>query len=296
VIFADFFRQIFAGVGIQTFPRAQRFHVHQQKNLLDERNPRRQGLLLFMTKQRVDQLELKQRLLANEISWQDALAIITSSSTPPWKTKEWQVKRDALIANHCKQCGTTEPPLVLQHIWQPKPIAQLFQEMRSNHPAEWDNWKDKHPLTIDLSAIPSDTNACPKCFSPTIRLRKKAKDWKCVAQEAGVFCEHVFETPARVVSQATIKNLRIAAWRKSQEDFDTTHDIGRRVVIAAIDQHMRYLSMQDTITLCKRCAFVADQTKMVLCRICKANYHSVLHDRCSKCAGIQVETSINAFP
>jgi hypothetical protein len=29
VIFADFFRQIFAGVGIQTFPRAKGFHVHQ---------------------------------------------------------------------------------------------------------------------------------------------------------------------------------------------------------------------------------------------------------------------------
>ena len=29
VIFADRFRQIFAGVGSQTFPRAQSFHVHQ---------------------------------------------------------------------------------------------------------------------------------------------------------------------------------------------------------------------------------------------------------------------------
>ena len=37
VIFADCFRQIFTGGGIQTFPRAQGFHVHQpEQNLTVE--------------------------------------------------------------------------------------------------------------------------------------------------------------------------------------------------------------------------------------------------------------------
>jgi len=242
-----------------------------------------------MLEKYIDQSELKQKLLANEITWQDAQKLISSQKSPPWKTKEWKSKRDALIATHCAQCGTNEPPLVLQHTWQPKPFSLLFREIRGNYFDQWNVWKSEHPLEIDMSSIQADTNACPKCHSPTIRFRKTMKDWKCIAQESGVFCHHIFETPIRIVSEATRKNLSKVAWVKMLEEFDTVFGIGKQAVIMAIDQHARYISMQDTITLCKKCAFVADRTNMVLCEICKKNYHLTRYNRCAKCAGIHSE-------
>lgn len=248
-----------------------------------------------MAKQNIDQLELKEKLLADEINWRDALAAITSSRTPPWKTKAWKVKRDALIANQCHQCATTEPPMVLQHTWQPKPISQLFKDIRNNHIDEWNDWIVKHPIKIDLSGITPNVNACPKCFSPTIRYRKTLKIWKCVAQEAGQFCRHIFETPTLIVSKAIVKDFQKLAWRTRQDEFDTVHNVGKRAVIESIDQHTRYLSMQDTITLCKRCACVADRTNMVLCELCKQNYHATKYDRCSKCAKITTKPHDDLF-
>jgi len=241
-----------------------------------------------MATQTVDQGELKQKLLANQISWQDALALITSSNSPPWKTKEWKLKRDSLIATVCGQCGSSEAPLVLQHTWQPKPLVQLFRDIRADYSNEWNVWKEKYPISIDLSNIPLDANVCPKCFSQTIKFRKTLKNWKCLAQESGVFCHHIFETPICRVSKDVFKALEKEAWKKQLEAFDTAFGIGVKAVLAAIDQHTRYLSMKDTITLCKRCAFVADKTKLVLCNICKENYHKPHYSRCAKCAGFEV--------
>jgi len=224
-----------------------------------------------MATQTVDQGELKQKLLANQISWQDALALITSSNSPPWKTKEWKLKRDSLV--------------------------QLFRDIRADYSNEWNVWKEKYPISIDLSNIPLDANVCPKCFSQTIKFRKTLKNWKCLAQESGVFCHHIFETPICRVSKDVFKALEKEAWKKQLEAFDTAFGIGVKAVLAAIDQHTRYLSMKDTITLCKRCAFVADKTKLVLCNICKENYHKPHYSRCAKCAGFEVSNlTARRFP
>lgn len=247
-----------------------------------------------MGKSNFDQSKLKQKLLSGEIGWQEALAIITSFKSPPWKSKEWKAKRDALLANKCQQCGSMEK-LTLQHTRHPKSIQALFQELRGDFLNEWNEWKIKHPIQIDLTTISADTNACPKCSSPTIRFRKTMNDWKCIASVNGIFCHHIFETPIHIISETVRKDLWKKDWYKMQEEFDTAFGIGKQVVVMAIDQHGHYLTMQDTVTLCKRCAFVADRTKMVFCEICKQNYHVVRYDRCSKCAGIDSSISGGLF-
>lgn len=239
-----------------------------------------------MKQEPIDQVDLKRRLLADEMSWQEALQIITSLRSPPWQSKEWKTKRVLFLGERCEQCGTDDPPLVLQHLWHPTRTSQIFYDLRRKLLNEWYEWQRDHPIEPDFSNIPADTNVCPKCSSPTIRFRKTMKNWKCVAQVAGVVCGHDFDFPFRAVSNAKKKEIEKAARHRSMEQFDNAFGIGKAAVTIVIDQHIRYMSLEDTTTLCKRCAFVADKTEMVFCQRCRANYHLPAFAQCATCAGV----------
>lgn len=71
--------------------------------------------------------------------------------------------------------------------------------------------------------------------------------------------------------------------------FDESHGVTRDAFVKWLDDHIRYMSCEDTITLCRRCAFVSDKTNMILCVICRSNYHSPKFERCFRCAEIKNE-------
>ncbi len=232
----------------------------------------------------IEQRELLQRVISNDIRWNDALKIIQSARRP-WYTKEWKEQRKILLGLQCQNCGTTTPPLVLQHTWHPTPLYRLFYKARKKYKNEWLAWKQSHTVDMDTASLSPDADGCPKCGSTTIRYRKIAKTWICVSKPEGKPCGHVFDNPIQVISQRVIRKLERAARQTIQDDFDEQFGIGRNVTIMAIERQIRYLSLKDTKTLCKRCAFVEDRTRMVLCAICKENYHAKKYDRCSGCAG-----------
>lgn len=224
------------------------------------------------------------KLSADKIDWVEAREILTSLKKP-WTTKEWKEQRKLLLASACESCGTTTPPLVLQHTWHPTPLYKLFYAARKKYRGEWDTWKVSHPIEVDLSSLTADMDGCPRCGSTTIRYRKRVKTWMCVAKSAGVTCGNVFESPMRVISPITVRTLERRAAQDQQDAFDEAFGIGRKAVTRALEHQVRYLSLQDTKTLCKRCAFVEDRTRMILCIICKEKYHSKKYERCSSCAG-----------
>jgi hypothetical protein len=237
-------------------------------------------------KSTIDQSELLNRVLSDEIDWMDARDILVSLKKP-WHTKEWKEARKALLASQCKACETTVPPLVLQHTWHPTPLYKLFRAARRKYRDEWEAWKGSHRIEVDRSSLPVDTDACPRCGSTTIRFRKRAETWICVSKAGGVSCGNVFENPVRVISPLTIRNLERTASQNVQDAFDEAFGIGKKVITKALEHNIRYLSLKDTKTLCKRCAFVEDRTRMVLCDLCKKKYHSKKYDRCSACAGLE---------
>jgi hypothetical protein len=208
------------------------------------------------------------------------------SLNKPWHSKEWKEKRNLLLGSQCENCGTATPPLVLQHTWHPTPLYRLFYKAREKHKEHWVQWKQSHTIEIDKSSLIPDADGCPKCGSTTIRYRKRANTWICVSKPVGITCGNVFDKPVQVVSNHAVSKLEKVAGQKLQDDFDDEFGIGKKVVILAIEQHLRYVSLKDTKTLCKRCAFVEDKTNMVLCKICRKNYHAVKYDRCSVCAGV----------
>jgi hypothetical protein len=241
-----------------------------------------------------EQRDLLNKVLSNEIDWREALKIITTLDKS-WKSKEWKEKRKEKLASHCEKCNSTTPPLVLQHTWHPKPISELFFKAREDYLPQWMLWKQSHPISVDASSLIPDADGCPTCGSTTIRFRKRAKTWICASKSHGITCGNVFEAPVRVISNEAIKKLEKIAYKKTQEEFDDEYGIGKKVTAIAIEQHLRYTSLKDTKTLCKKCAFVEDKTDMVLCQVCKKNYHSKKYNRCSSCAGIDTTESREAY-
>lgn len=49
--------------------------------------------------------------------------------TSPWHTPEWRTMRDKLIKTSCEQCGKSEGPMVLQHMWHPPDIERIKKEV-----------------------------------------------------------------------------------------------------------------------------------------------------------------------
>ena len=233
--------------------------------------------------------DLLKKVITNEVNWKDVRKIIRSLKKP-WQTKEWKEKRKLLLASQCENCGTTTPPLVLQHTWHPTPLYKLFYKARKKYQNERLIWEQSHTVEIDTASLIPDTDGCPKCGSTTIRYRKRASTWICVSKpldiRLGITCGNVFDNPIRVVSHQTIRKLEKDASQTIQDNFDEEFGIGKKVIVLHIEHNLRYLSLKDTKTLCKRCAFVEDKTKLVLCNVCRENYHSKKYDRCSTCAGI----------
>lgn len=233
----------------------------------------------------MDAHEILSKLSAGAIQWQDALAAL-KALPPSWQTKQWKQRRLERLGPCCEACGTTKPPLVMQHTWHPSTIEWLFKNERRNYTEQWKEWRDARPIQVDTSHLIPDADGCPKCGSPTVRFRKRAGHWKCVAMREGVTCGYTFSTPIRVVSYAAVHVLELAARKVVQEAFDDHYGIGLRVANIALQQHLQYISLADTKTLCKRCAFVEDKTSLVLCEACKENYHSRYKPCCDACAGI----------
>ncbi len=59
--------------------------------------------------------------------------------------------------------------------------------------------------------------------------------------------------------------------------------LGEQIALIVLDEIISYLDMENTITLCKKCAFVEDKTNLVLCTICKKRYHKKGYKCCTEC-------------
>ena len=59
--------------------------------------------------------------------------------------------------------------------------------------------------------------------------------------------------------------------------------IYKEVLLLSLDDDIKYLSFEDTITACKKCAFNFDMNYMELCPICNKYYKGVSYPTCIQC-------------
>jgi ribosomal protein L37AE/L43A len=90
--------------------------------------------------------------------------------------------------------------------------------VRKEYEDELKKWNAEHPIEINLKNIKPNADGCPKCSSEVIRYRKTLGNWICRAVNNGVMCKHVFDTPKKVISYATLRELEKEAKLTRQPD------------------------------------------------------------------------------
>ena len=213
--------------------------------------------------------DIESRLQSGVIDADQALAELTAGPKP-WTTGWWKEKRLETIGPQCATCGTSDPPLVLQHTWHPMPFREAVRKVG---PPNWEWWKERHPIPKpDAPAAPPPIYrpVCPRCGSTRLYLAKKRNRWVC---QAGAFGAPHFRHPdfefaepkmelrpdkkaIRRIKQDTTLHYqqqsasRWQAWLQSPEGIENR----RLAVLLGIEESKRYLSFDDTKTLCRPCA------------------------------------------
>ncbi|NCB44349.1 MAG: hypothetical protein EOM59_17280 [Clostridia bacterium] len=225
--------------------------------------------------------KIKNQLIDDTIHWKDALELLTNRQKP-WTTKEWKEKRDLLIKNYCESCGSQDGPFVLQHTIQPPKFSDIFSRIKHEYfqrYSEGATFKYKRKITY------FDREACPFCSSVNLYFQKTKNIWKCNGK-----CGRTFEKPEYIqdidpVQKKDIQEKKRAFYDLLKLEFENkyTDEIGKKAVLESIEWHEEYMSFENTVTFCKKCAFLWDIKGVKLCPVCKEKYCSVHISMCMNC-------------
>ncbi|PAM93185.1 hypothetical protein B4N84_19605 [Flavobacterium sp. IR1] len=227
-----------------------------------------------------------------------------------WYTKDWKERRSRFLKEKCEICSSIDT-LTIQHFSHPKKYSEYLREVTRKYTkdfidanseiskSEFSNYiQKKHdyfPVTL-----------CPNCKAknPSERTRKMPK-YRCAD------CKHEFDEATyrsldelisifyenkdayEIVDKCFISkdkwqnknNLSgIKYWmqrdRAKNKDSET---IEYEAFLFHIDDCIKYLSFEDAITTCRKCAYYLDIKKMDLCPKCKQEYKGIQYPTCIQC-------------
>lgn len=260
-----------------------------------------------------ERIELREKLtngeisikLAKELYWKDY-----KEGQRSWHTKDWKERRAKILKEKCEICDSTDN-LTIQHLSHPKKYSDYEREITRKHTqifkennfdinkSEFNKHIEKN---YDYIAVP----LCPNCGDnrPNKRLRKLPQ-YRCAV------CQHEFDEPIYksleelitifytngealdvrdkcFVSKDKWKNnhnlSNIKYW--FQREMAKTKDeeiIGKEAFLFYLTDDIKYLSFEDTITACRRCASNYDLRNMELCPNCKVHYKGIQYPTCIQC-------------
>lgn len=201
------------------------------------------------------------------------------TTTKPWQLKDWKIKRSLLLKESCEQCGGKDN-LVLQHKWQP-PSHQAIRVKVENDIILKMIREGKEASYAELPALQNPdffVRACPNCHRQAFSERKTMSPrFRCPQ------CTHIFDQPVlrlnmqmKAVQAATITHRRFILNKYSREISSTIEEKKE-------EYHQRYISCKDTVTYCKKCAYLEDIHGKLLCSSCKKVYHPKQFKTCYEC-------------
>jgi len=257
--------------------------------------------------------ELREKLASREIAFEQAKELYWrdyKEGKRAWHTKDWKERRDKIIKDKCQICGSGET-LTLQHFSHPKKYYEYERDVttkrakyfiESNDIFDEDEFRERILKEYEYSPVP----LCPKCESryPNRRMRKTPQ-YLCTE------CRHEFDEPifrsADELITAFFENQEVAEVRDkcftSKDKWRNKHklsqakywflrdksknkniiEIEKEAFMLYLDDNIKYLSFEDTITACKKCAFNFDINDLELCPNCKEFYKGIKYPTCIQC-------------
>lgn len=259
-----------------------------------------------------ERITLRDKLANGEIAIEFALAQFWKDFKEGKKscqTKDWKERRDRFIKDKCQICGSKET-LTLQHLSHPRKYSEYLTEARR---ANAKNYIDVSP-GIDKAEFTNHIREkyeyvpvafCPNCkwSNPNERVRKTPK-YRCAG------CKHEFDAPFYISLDELIsifyaneyamevreKCFISKQWRnahnlsnvrywlqREQANTKDAPEIEKEAFLLYLNDDIRYLSFEDTITACRKCAYKFDIKKMELCPSCKKYYKGLQYPTCIQC-------------
>lgn len=260
-----------------------------------------------------ERIELREKLVNGEISLELAKELYWKDyqeGQRSWRTKDWKERRVKILKEKCEICDSTNT-LTIQHLSHPKKYSEFEREVtrkytqvfkETNSAIDKSEFKEYIVKHYDYIPVP----LCLNCGDnrPSKRVRKLPQ-YRCAE------CRHEFDEPIYksldeliaifyededaldvrdkcFVSKDKWKNKHnlsnIKYWL--QREIAKTKDeekIGKEAFLLYLDDDIKYLSFEDTITACRRCASNYDLKNMEICPECKERYKGIQYPTCIQC-------------
>ncbi|OYD42853.1 hypothetical protein ACF3OC_11910 [Sphingobacterium cellulitidis] len=255
--------------------------------------------------------DLKEDLVNNKKSIEEISTILVQNSNTKnrsWHTKDWKERRQLVIKNYCEICNSKDN-LTLQHRSHPQKFYNHKNEQINSNIENWEVLeinKEDFIIYIKNTFDYKPEPICPDCnsWSPRIRLKLLPK-YVCTC------CKHAFNEPIyksleELIEQYYNENystfldkkcfttkdkyanpyhLRGIEYRYKKQLYTTSKcdEIDKEATLKFIEDNIKYLSFEDTITACRRCAYYWDIKSMDLCPKCNHSYKSFQYETCINC-------------
>jgi hypothetical protein len=258
-------------------------------------------------------IELKEKLANGEIGLELAKAQYWSDfkeGRRSWHTKDWKERRTKIIKDKCEICGSNEI-LTLQHLSHPGKYSEYITSISRAYAKDYidnnpsiDKFEfSKHILkNYDYVPIP----LCPNCMNrnPNKRMRKSPK-YLCTIcrhefdntvyksfdelisnfyenKEATEVRDKCFVSKDKWRNKHNLSNIRYWMQRERAKNKDA-EAIEKEAFLLYLADNIKYLSLEDTITACKKCAYNFDINNLELCPKCNEYYKSIKYSTCIQC-------------
>jgi len=260
-----------------------------------------------------ERIELREKLTNGEISLELAMELYWKDykeGQRSWHTKDWKERRTKILKENCEICDSTDT-LTIQHLSHPKKHSDYEREITRKHTqifketiSDIDKSEFKNHIikNYDYIAVP----LCPNCGDnrPNNRVRKLPQ-YRCAV------CQHEFDEPIHKSLEELITifytdeealDIRDKCF-VSKDKWKNTHNlsnikywflrekaktkdeeiIGKEAFLLYLADDIKYLSFEDTITACKRCASNYDLKNIEICSNCKVHYKGIQYPTCIQC-------------
>ena len=188
----------------------------------------------------------------------------------PWTTKEWKERRKEVIKESCEYCGS-DSDLVIQH----PPIKDKSKLVRHVAEEYLISQLDKKKLKVyakelaaELKKKSKEAYLCPKC-QRSMQLTDKWTKYRCPASKVKYDVKDVPATRAVLIvnklepidGQYARDTFRKRLERRKAREllWEQKDDVSRLVLEISFFMYEDYLSLENTKTLCKKCAYIEDK-------------------------------------
>jgi predicted Zn-ribbon and HTH transcriptional regulator len=257
-------------------------------------------------------MELRDKLVSGEIDIDFAKAQYWNDfkeGQRSWHSKDWKERRSKFIKDKCEIC-TSKETLTLQHLSHPRKYSEYARDITKQYTTEYMNTNpviDKSEfgdyVRKNYEYVP--ISLCPNCKSRSLNKRKrKLPQYRCIDCRHE-FDEAVYRSMDELIStfhedqdaiEVRDKCFVSKEWRTANNLSNVRYWLGRErakikdskvieneAFLLFINDSIKYLSFEDTITACRRCAFNFDIKNMELCPKCKVYYKGIQYQTCIQC-------------